>query len=245
MRLYKIKRAVNFFGYIVAGSVIILTIFPHFFFGNTYDYKSFKVYSTVKLDGGIKDVLDKSEGLLCQSEIYDQSHKQKIFFCNNTILFSAFALFSYDAFAVNNPITSNIFIANGDIQNNISHRAAKDNNTRSLSGVIAHEVCHSLLKIELGFIKNKFLSTWKNEGYCDFIAQESSFQNTEGINQICSKNNNQKNKSFTYFKYRQYIDYLINQKNKSILTIVDENYNIDLLDINIYKRLCMQLDDEN
>jgi hypothetical protein len=63
------------------------------------------------------------------------------------------------------------------------------------------------------------LPVWKAEGYCEFIARESSFGNTAGM-EMFKKGQNDDSKSFKYFEYRKVMEYLINNQKFSFDEIV-------------------------
>ena len=67
------------------------------------------------------------------------------------------------------------FLSKSNVSDNKIDRNGTENNRRTLSGTIAHEVTHSLVKNRIGLLKYMQLDTWKNEGYADYIAKESSF----------------------------------------------------------------------
>ncbi len=240
----KIYKLLNKIGYLIVVIIFLTTLFPEFFFEKKISYKSYTIYTNYKIPEGYKQVIDKSESLIKKSEIYQPKHKQKIFICNNDFLFTLFAKFSRKAFAINNPMTNDIFIADADFSKNKSRSKSKNFNIRTLSGVIAHETCHSLLrnKLKLGLIKYRFSSIWKIEGYCDFIAKETSHNFQKGINLLCEQKKNKESKSFEYFKYKLYIDYLIKDKKIKINEILKQDYNIDTLDRKISDKFCSNLE---
>ena len=129
----------------------------------------------------LKLVLDKSEKLLKGTELFKIGINQDIFICSSYNEFTFFAPMSRKAYSINNPISQNIFLTKSSISGNYILRNGDENNKYSLSGVIAHETVHSLLRNELGLLKYKLLPSWKNEGYCDFIANESSFDEKKRI----------------------------------------------------------------
>ena len=61
-----------------------------------------------------------------------------------------------------------------------------------------HEVAHSLIENHLGILKNKMLPVWKAEGYCEFIAHESSIDETTGL-EMFKKEQDDGSKSFKYW----------------------------------------------
>ena len=234
----KIRIIILFSLTLLLTAYLILFLFPQIAFGNKLEYKSFIIYSHSQLDKNIFTVLDSAGSLISCSEFYKiKTGQHKIYLCNNFLEYSFFAPTQRQAFAFNNPLTNNILLSKSNILQNRVERNGNENNFRTLSGTIAHEVTHTLLKNYLGFIKYMGLDTWKNEGYSDLIAKESSFDFIKGINFLCNYKNSSL-PSFKYFKYRLYIEYLIKDKKLSFNEIVHCNFTLKQLDKDVQKKYC-------
>jgi hypothetical protein len=239
------KKTKKIFNWIFKGlilSYILLICFPHLLFANKLDYKSFSVYyhSNDINTEELKLVLDKSENLLKKTELFKKRKSQEIFICNGYSEFTFFANLSRKAFAINYPISQNIFITKSSISQNYILRNGKENNKRTLSGVIAHETVHSLLENKLGLLKYKLLPSWKNEGYCDFIANESSFNKQKGVKEICNDTKNTDIPSFKYFKYRMITEYLFEERKVTLEKFLDEDFDLENLNNILKKKYCTQ-----
>lgn len=233
------------FNWILNGLILsyfLLICFPHLLFANKLNYKNFSVYyhSNDINKEELKLVLDKSENLLKKTELFKKGISQDIFICNGYSEFTFFALLSRKAFAVNYPISQNIFITKSSISQNYIIRNGKENNKRTLSGVIAHETVHSLLENKLGLLKYKLLPSWKNEGYCDFIANESSFNKQKGVKEICNDTKNTDSPSFKYFKYRMITEYLFEERKVTLEKFLDEDFDLENLNQILKKKYCTQ-----
>jgi hypothetical protein len=217
---------------------LALFLFPQVIFANKLDYKSFIVYSHYKLDKNIFAILDSVENLVSKSELYnDRCDQNRIFICNSFLEYSFLALTQLHAFACINPLTNNIVLSTCNIVHNRIERNGDDNNIRTLCGTIAHEFTHTLIENKIGLFKNMHLETWKKEGYCDFIAKESSYNFTAGMQSLCA-NQNTSSPSFRYFKYRLYIDYLIKDRHLSFNEIINRNFVLSTLDTALKKKYC-------
>ena len=239
------KKTKKIFNLIFKGlilSYILLICFPHLLFANKLDYKNFSVYyhSNDINTEELKLVLDQSENLLKKTELFKKWISQDIFICNGYSEFTFFALLSRKAFAVNYPISQNIFITKSSISQNYILRNGKENNKRTLSGVITHETVHSLLENKLGLLKYRLLPSWKNEGYCDFIANESSFNKQKGVKKICNDTKNTDIPSFKYFKYRMITEYLFEERKVTLEKFVDEDFDLENLNHILKKKYCTQ-----
>ena len=234
----KIKKIILFLLALLLSVYLILFLYPQIVFRNKFEYKSFIIYSHVQPDKNIFKILDSAESLISSSELYkNNTARHKIYLCNNFLEYSFFAPVQRHAFACNNILTNNIFLSKSNILNNRVERNGNENNFRTLSGTIAHEVTHTLIKNDIGFIKYMSLDTWKNKSYSDFIAKESSFDFIKGINILCNYQNTS-SPSFKYFKYRLYIEYLIKNKNLSFNEIVNGDFSLSQLDRSLQKKYC-------
>lgn len=66
-------------------------------------------------------------------------------------------------------------------------RRAEIGGTRSLSGVIAHEIGHSAIRRRFGFLASMRYPQWLLEGFCDVVAGSSTL--TDGEAEILKKAN--------------------------------------------------------
>ncbi len=234
----KIRKITLFSLTLLLTVYLMLFLFPQIAFGNKIEYKSFIIYSHSPLNKNIFKILDSAQSLISYSELYKNNAEQhRIYLCNNFLEYSFFAPAERNAFGYNRILENDIFISKSNILHNRVERNGNENNIRTLSGTIAHEVTHTLIKKQIGFIKYMQLDTWKNEGYCDFIAKESSFDSAKGIFTLCNYPTSS-SLSFQYFKYRLYIDYLIKEKNSSFNEIVQGNFNLTQLQIDVKKKYC-------
>lgn len=245
IKLTNMKKTKKIFNWVLGGislSYILIIIFPSFLFANKLEYKSFSVHyhSNDINTEELKLVLEKSERLLKGTELFKIGIKQDIFICNSFNEFTFFALLSRKAFAVNYPVFQNIFLSKSSISENYILRNGKENNKRTLSGVIAHETVHSLLENKLGILKYKLLPSWKNEGYCDFIANESSFNEKKGLQDICNDKVNSDIPSFKYFKYRILTQYLFKEKKISIEKFLNDDFELEEMNNDLKKKYCTQ-----
>lgn len=228
----KNKKLLSWTLSIMAIVYLIFLLFPQMLFANKFEYKNFTVYyHSEKIDHkALSNVLDNSLQLLERSELFQENVKQKMFICNSYKEFAFFSLRSRKAFAVNHPLSQNIFLTTSDFDKNRIIRNDKMYNTRILSAVIAHETTHSLLENKLGTLKYKMLPSWKNEGYCDFIANESSYKTINEKEAACNAEDETNSPSFTYFKYRMLTQFLFEKEGVTINEFLNKEYDLKLLE---------------
>ena len=235
------KKSKRILSWIFSGllfTYFFVILFPQFLFINKLEYNSFIVYYNNREinQQELKQVLDKSEKLLKGSELFNEKIKQKLVICDGYGKFTLFATFSRKAFAVNYPLTQNIFLSKSSISDNRITRNAKENNVRTLSGVIAHETVHSLLENKLGLIKYKLLPSWKNEGYCDFISKESSYDQQKGLYEICNDHENSDSPSYKYFKYRLFTEFLFEDEHLTLDEFLNGDFEFTKLNEKLKKK---------
>ena len=234
----KTKKIINLLLGGISLTYVVIIMFPSFLFANNLEYKSFNVYyhsSEINIEK-LKLVLDKSQNLLNNTELYKAGINQDIFFCSSYNEFTFFALMSRKAFGINNPISQNIFLSKSSISENYILSNGEENNKNSLSGVIAHETVHSLLRNELGILKYKLLPSWKNEGYSDFIAKESSFNEQKGLTNICNDEVNSESASFKYFKYRKITQYLFEDRKITLEKFLNDDFELEEINKDLKKK---------
>ncbi len=234
----KMISVLSFFGIWI--TFLLTLVFPHYLFAHALEYKNFTVYynsDDMNIEA-LKSVLDRSEQLLINSELYKENFTQDIFICESFGTFAYFNPLSRKAFGANYPITQNIFLSKCAVSENLIFRNGKQNNQRTLSSVIAHETTHSLLENRLGPIKFKLLPSWKNEGYCDFIANESSYDKQVGLDRICTDNPDTHSASFKYFRYRLIAEYLFVDRKISLDNFLEDKFDLEALNEEVKIKYC-------
>ncbi len=86
---------------------------------------------------------------------------------------------AHDAFAITRPINSAIIVNRVEPRTGTIRLEGDIGNERSLRGVLAHEFTHGLIRRHFGTITSMQFPQWKVEGYCDYVADESSLSAAE------------------------------------------------------------------
>jgi hypothetical protein len=157
--------------------------------------------------------------LLKQSELAVAERHEHVFVCDTPWLFRLFSPRSSGAFAVSVPLTDNVFVAAADFIADVAMRSGPDFNRRSFSSVMAHEITHGLIRHRLGLVSGIRLPDWVDEGYCDFVARESSFPEEDGL-RLFASGQKHPSISYRYFTYRQMVRYLVEHQNLTFSEIV-------------------------
>lgn len=172
----KLWRVVNMaFGIIglLFASVICapqLLAFPHH-----ADIGATRVYAEAPLDlAMLRPVLARADARLATSPLYREPVGTRVFLTNGGWRWRLLALTTGDAVGFTRPgsdmVSDAVILNRSDIaRDSVSSLYG----TRSLSGVIAHERTHIMVRRHLGLVAGVRLPRWISEGYADHVAGES------------------------------------------------------------------------
>ncbi len=119
-------------------------------------------------------VADETSQLLAASPLASENERRPIFLTDGGWRWQWLALGYSDAFAITRPLTKAV-VTNAVFFDEMTVRTARPvANRRNLASLLAHEFTHGLIRRRYGEIAAYSFPTWKVEGYCDHVAQESS-----------------------------------------------------------------------
>ena len=222
---------------IVIGYVLLLC-FPQVLFAHVVSYRNFTIYSREPLDQKVYAILDKVESRFTASQINSQDIKPRVFLTNSFGLYSSLSLFlgsnSFGKGFATLP-TDNVFINKSDLANDLVFRNAPSNRERSLSGVIAHEITHLLIRKRFGFWRNLTMPTWKKEGYAEYVAGGSTLSYETGVK--LWKQNPKDGTGYQYFKYYMLVKYLIEHDKLTVNELFEREIDLPQLEEKVLKSL--------
>ena len=99
---------------------------------------------------------------------------------------------------------------------------------RSLSGVIAHEVTHLLIRNRFGYLKDLTLPAWKREGYSEYVAGGTLLDYETGMRRW--KKNPADDSGYRYFKYYMLVKHLIGVKKLSVEEVFTRAFDVQSLE---------------
>jgi len=208
MKITKLYRTGRYILLSLAAAYILVLSYPQVLFAHQVSYKNFTVYSREPLDQGIYTMLDKVETRLASSSLNTPDVKPKIFLTNSQHLYSLLSLYiggnSFGKGFAPLP-TSNVFINKADVGRDLVFRDAPENNQRSLSGVVSHEITHLLIRNKFGYLKNLTTPVWKREGYCEYVSGGSTLDYETDVRLWKAKP--QDATGYQYFKYYLMVKY--------------------------------------
>jgi hypothetical protein len=234
-RVYRIARVVALLS---AVAYVLLLSFPQPLFAHEMTFKNFTVYAREPLAGGISAVLDKVDARLATSPLYTPDLRPKIFLVNSTRLYASLSLYlgsnSYGkGFAV--LPAANVFINAYDLDKDLVFRDAPAYTSRSLSGVIAHEVTHLLVRNRFGYFRNLTLPVWKKEGYAEYVAGRSTLPLDTGVRMWKAKPND--DTGYQYFKYYMLVRYLLEHEQVTVEDLFTRDFDVKALAVAVLKTL--------
>jgi hypothetical protein len=232
---YKIVRGVLL---LITAAFLLLLSFPQLLFAHQATYKNFRVYSREPLDQSINAVLDKAEARLATSPINDDSVKPKVFLTNSYGFYRGLSLnIGWNSFGKGYALlpTSNVFINKSDAARDTVFRDTPTNNARSLSGVIAHEVTHLLIRKRYGYWRNVMMPAWKKEGYAEYVAGGPTLSYEDGVKMW--KGNPKDGTGYQYFKYFMVVKYLLEQEKISVDDLFNHDFDVTTLEERVLSTL--------
>ena len=227
--------------YLIASSglaYIFLLSFPQALFAFETSHNSFRVYSREPLDPNIHAVLDSVEAKLSASGIDDAGLEPRIFLCNSHGLYAFLSLYVGSTSFAKGYLAlpgDNVFVNRSDAPHDLVFRAARLKDERSLSGVIAHEVTHLLVRKKLGYLKNLMLPAWKQEGYSEYVAGGTLLTAEDGVGRW--KANPTDDSGYKYFKYYMLVKYLIDIKKLNVEEIFTRDFDVPSLEREVLRSL--------
>jgi len=231
-KAYKVLR---YFVTAVFVAYLLTICFPQYLFAHEVTYQNFKIYSKESFDGRIYRVLDDAEARLTKSTIYDREISRRVFLTDSHGMYAFLSNKAFRSFANSVPLINNILINKSDVADDLVFLNRPQHNKRSLSGVIAHEVAHLFIRKKVGVARASLMPTWKNEGYCEYIAGDSTITYEEGV-QLWKENPNDDSK-YKYFKYHMMVKYLLETEKLSIKDVFNRDFDIRDLGAKVFRTL--------
>lgn len=230
----KTYKAVNY-SLIGIGTVYcLLLIFPQILFANEISHKNFNVYARQPFNENIISVLDSAEERLVKSPIYNKNLPENILIAD-TFGFYKFLTLDSRSMGSTIPIIGHSRINKSDIDNDLVFRDSEPPNRRSLSGVIAHETMHNQIREKLGLTKYLRTPKWKDEGYCEYVAGETTLSFEEGV-KLWKENPNDSSK-YDYFKYHQMVKYLLDVEKISVEELFNREFDKKELEAKVFEKI--------
>jgi hypothetical protein len=194
---------------------LLLVAFPRPLFAYEYNHGNLTVYMREPVPPEMSGVLDRVHALLAASPLNDESLHHDIYIVNSFRL-SRYLLFRDVGFGANH-ILGHTFVVSADPVHDLAfceRHGPDDHRIRSLSGTIAHEITHSLIRRCIGWRAEGRMPCWLKEGYCEVVADSSPIDERTGLAAV--KNDSPAFPGLPYFRYRLAVEYLLKDRGLSI-----------------------------
>lgn len=237
-RKSRVYRAVRYALFSIVFAYLLLLCFPQVLFGHQISSGNLTVYSREPLNQEMNAVLDRVQQRLAASPINSADVKPKVFLTNSFRFYSFLSLYVGDnsfgkGYAALN--TNNVFINKSDAAGDLVFRKAPAHNQRSLSGVIAHEITHLLIRNRYGYWRNLTMPTWKKEGYAEYVAGGATLDYETGVRMW--KANPREGTGYQYFKYFMLVKYLLEHDKLSVDDLFNRDFDLPSLEEQVLKSL--------
>ena len=164
----------------VAAVVVVLFVSPLFapqLLAFPYHARSgdYSVYSETPINQAALDaVTDMSSALVAASPLARPAEPRSMFLTSGGWRWKWLAARFPDSVAVSRPLTEPLIFNRSDLVRDRLYGSAGNVAVRSVSGTIAHESCHGMIRRNFGVTADWTKPAWLREGYCDHVAGESA-----------------------------------------------------------------------
>lgn len=132
------------------------------------------IYSESPIPDEIGRVVVRADSLVRTSPLFTPGVLERpIYLTNGGLRWRVLTLGS-KALAISRPPTEAIVVNRSSVATDQVWNSVDSFPARDLSGVIAHERTHALIRQRFGLLRSRLYPTWLVEGYCDHVSGSSS-----------------------------------------------------------------------
>ena len=149
-----------------------LLAFPH-----SIETEIGTIHSEKPLDAAIvRESVQTVQARMATTPLASASESRPIFITAGGWRWQWLAISSSDSLAITRPLTTAVVVNRVDPE---SGKIASIGGERTLGSVLAHEFTHGLIRRKFGILRPITFPMWKVEGYCDFVAGESTLSDEQ------------------------------------------------------------------
>lgn len=147
-----------------------LLLFPHHrMVGDT------PVWSAAPLTPGMEAVIRRADDRLRTSPLYrPEVSRRPVYLTGGGVRWRILSVGAGGSFALTRPLGAGVVVNRSIVDQDVVWNGAPRPGRRTLSGVIAHEKTHVLIRARFGLMADRIYPRWLVEGYCDHVAGSSS-----------------------------------------------------------------------
>ncbi len=124
-------------------------------------------------------IIERADALVATSPLARGTEERRIFLTDGGWRWNWLTVGAGNAFGIARALGEPLVFNSSNLRTDTVSNDSAIAGTRSLSGTIAHEITHGMIRREIGQIRALTAPTWLVEGYADHIAGESSLSDTE------------------------------------------------------------------
>ena len=196
-RLY---RYTNWTLTVLGFGYVLLLFFPSSLFAHSARVGQFTFYSDRPIPAHIESVVEQATARLATSPLYADTDTFDVCIAADRWRRVLLIPRARGAFGAAMVWTGNTVLNRCDISKNTCLNDQPEFNRRPMHVVLAHECTHHLMADHLGMIAYLRLPEWKNEGYCEYVADSPSFDISEG-EALIRNGKSHKSHAFRYLRY--------------------------------------------
>lgn len=126
-----------------------------------------------------RQVVDRANALVAASPIARMPERRRVFLTDGGWRWHWLALGASGGFALTRAASEAVIVNRNDLGTDRVWNSQAVGGERTLSGVIAHETCHGMERRRYGLAVQWAVPAWLFEGYCDYVARESSLSDAD------------------------------------------------------------------
>lgn len=164
-----------------------------------------RVYAEAPIDAAaVRRVLARADARLAASPLYRSPVGTRVFLTDGGWRWHLLALTSGNALGFTRPwsdmVSDAVVINSSDVARDRISTAYRE---RSLSGVIAHERTHIMVRRHVGLVRGLMLPGWISEGYADHVAGESTLSAAQAAALVAR---GEQDRPLFYYQARQRVE---------------------------------------
>ncbi|HCF24582.1 MULTISPECIES: hypothetical protein [unclassified Novosphingobium] len=144
------------------------------------DFGSDRVWSEVPIPRDVMaSILHDANARVARSPLAARNEGRRIFLTDGGWRWRVLALNNHGSFALTRAAREDLIFNRSDVLAGTVENGSELGGFRTMAGVVAHEKCHGMERRHFGLTVVVTAPTWLLEGYCDYVAQESSLSDAD------------------------------------------------------------------
>lgn len=132
------------------------------------------VYSESPIPDEIEGVVGRADTLVRTSPLFTPDVLERPVYLTNGGFRWGLLTMGSKALAISRPVVETIVVNRSNVSSDQVWNSVDSFPARDLSGVIAHERTHALIRQRFGLLGSRLYPTWVVEGYCDHVSGPGS-----------------------------------------------------------------------